>query len=318
MYVPNLILETFETFVGEWSQRYVDPREELYTLYIGRDLTPERIRALFVWKNGGPLSALKQTSVEKNYIARSSELAGFGETTTPGDFLQKFAHGGAIWRIFWLHCWKPERFPIYDQHVHRAMEYITAKRRGKIPTGDRMVVISYINRYLPFWAKLPVMPDRKVDKALWAFGKALKRLPGNPTSVAFLPDASIDLQPQSARETVPTEKPGSLTVVEVMELVGRRLQNEHGDRPIPTAELVEQVVRECGCSRGSVLSKDHCYNWINKGIPTDNTPMFVQDSRGSYRFLGRNYPYTGPVMHWPKSQQPRQVGEWVRGKLTWF
>ena len=109
-----------------------------------------------------------------------------------------------------------------------------------------------------------------------------------------------------------------LNVVETLERVGCRLQAEHGDQPIPRAELEEQVAQECGCVPGSVLPSDHCYNRTNDGIPADNIPMFIHEGAGLYRFVGPAYPYTGPLMHHPKGGQPRQVGEWVQGKLTWF
>jgi len=175
---------TVEAFVDQWSQWYSDPSEELYASNIGRSLTPERILSLFEWKNGGSLSRRKLTSAKYNYIGRLREVATLAEDTTPGEFLQLFHEGGAIWRIFWLHCWKPERFPIYDQHVHRAMEYIRARRCGEIPKSDRMIVTSYIQANLPFWEKLPAMPDRRVDKALWVFGRFLKRFPCAPRSSA--------------------------------------------------------------------------------------------------------------------------------------
>lgn len=113
---PVMASGTPEAFVEQWSQRYFDPREELYTSNIGLGFTPARVTSLFVWKNGGPLSSAKRTSVSEHYIRRLPELAGLQTSTTAADFLRIFS-GGAIWRIFWLHCWKPERYPIYDQHV---------------------------------------------------------------------------------------------------------------------------------------------------------------------------------------------------------
>jgi len=173
---PVLASGTAEAFVEEWSHRYVDPRERLYEANIGRALTPDRARRLFVWKNGGPLSSAKQGSVEANYIRRLPELGRLPTEMTPTEFLRIFS-GGAIWRIFWLHCWRPERYPIYDQHVHRSMEYITSGRQREIPERQEAIITSYVERYLPFWEKLPSLPNRAVDKALWTFGKFLKTFP---------------------------------------------------------------------------------------------------------------------------------------------
>jgi hypothetical protein len=169
---------TTEAFLELWSQWYFDPREDLYESNIGRELTPERIRLLFEWKNGGPLSEAKRTSVERNYIDHLNDVVSFGDSTGPEDFLRRFPQGGAIWRIFWLHCWKPERFPIYDQHVYRSMMYIIEGRCDEMPKWDEGIVESYITKHLPFYREqLPELPNRQVDKALWFFGKFLKGFP---------------------------------------------------------------------------------------------------------------------------------------------
>jgi hypothetical protein len=69
------------------------------------------------------------------------------------------------------------RFPIYDQHVHRAMAFIQTGALEEIPTDDAQKIASYIHRYLPFHATFAGIGiqsvNRAVDKALWAFGKFL-------------------------------------------------------------------------------------------------------------------------------------------------
>jgi hypothetical protein len=113
----------------------------------------------------------------------------------------------------------------------------------------------------------------------------------------------------------------SLKVVETLERVGRRLHARYGDQPIPRSELVKQVADECGCSKGSVLPSDHCYNRTNNGIRLENTPMFIHvgnEKSGLYQFVGVDHAYTGPLYHYPQDDTPRQVGEWVAGHLTYF
>ena len=111
-------------FVQYWSAEYDYATDsDLYTPHIGKQLTPETVRELFLWKNGSKLSVAKQQSVEQNYVGRLQELFDLSMDTPPAEFLKTFG-GGAIWRIFWLHCWQPSRYPIYDQHVHRAMTFI--------------------------------------------------------------------------------------------------------------------------------------------------------------------------------------------------
>lgn len=98
-------------------------------------------------------------------------MAEFQNNVDARGFLNHFGNGGAIWRIFWLHCHRPDEFPIYDQHVHRAMVYVQTGETEEIPNYDPRIIDAYINRYLPFHVQFEAIDRRSVDKALWAFGK---------------------------------------------------------------------------------------------------------------------------------------------------
>jgi hypothetical protein len=135
-------------FIDFWSRKYYYKNEYLYDDNIGKELTVERIWKLFLWKNGRPLSKKKEISVKNNFIDENiliPDSSGFITT-----YLNR--PGGAIWRIFWLHCHRPDAYPIYDQHVHRAMARINGWQDPEIP---------YYNK-------------KKVDEALWVYGKFLK------------------------------------------------------------------------------------------------------------------------------------------------
>jgi hypothetical protein len=88
-------------------------------------------------------------------------------------FLARFDGGGAIWRIFWLHLWQPMRFPIYDQHVHRAMRFIQAGVIEETPERESEKIHSYTDQYLQFYARFDGINHREVDEALWTYGKFL-------------------------------------------------------------------------------------------------------------------------------------------------
>ena len=133
-------------FVEYWAVYYADPREPLYLRNIARPLTAKAVRDLFLWKNGGKLSAMKAASVEQNFVSRLGELRRLPDNLTGEDFLRRWPKGGAIWRIFFLHCWSPRRFPIYDQHVHRAAACICGWGDREIPASDRQRTISYFDR----------------------------------------------------------------------------------------------------------------------------------------------------------------------------
>ena len=166
-------------FIEFWSGVYADDEENLYTDNIRRELTEKRILELFEWKNGGRLSALKEASVRRNFVERRIELQQLQPDQNVDDCLSHFSEGGVIFRIFWLHCWLPDRFPIYDQHVHRAMTFIQSGTPEEIPDRDAPKIASYIERYRPFYSTFDRMDfgpvERVVDRALWAFGKFLKR-----------------------------------------------------------------------------------------------------------------------------------------------
>ncbi len=157
-------------FVAFWAGRYTDYDDEFYMANAGQELTEARILDLFKWKNGTNLSGRKRDSVMKNFVARTHELAD-RRNQTASQLLEHFAEGGVIWRIFWFHCWQPERFPIYDQHVHRAMRFILSGVKEEIAKRDQEKIRAYIEEYIPFHARFEGLPQRSVDKALWAFGK---------------------------------------------------------------------------------------------------------------------------------------------------
>jgi len=159
-----------KAFIEFWADRYTGYDDDFYHANAGQELTEARILDLFEWKNGTKLSGPKRNSVMRNFVARSHELADRRDQAA-SHLLAHFAEGGAIWRIFWLHCWQPERFPIYDQHVHRAMRFIESGVKDEIPEKDPEKIQTYIGEYMPFHARFDGSPQRTVDKALWAFGR---------------------------------------------------------------------------------------------------------------------------------------------------
>ena len=162
---------SMKKFIEFWSDQYDYGKEDLYVNNIGKKLTENRIIALFEWKNGMRLSGPKLQSVRKNFIKNSDYLP----KKTNIDLLRKFLNkpGGAIWLIFWLHCQRPEEYPIYDRNVHRAMASIKLWNEIEIPSSNRMKVEIYLDHYLPFWKEFSRFEARKVDKALWSYGDFL-------------------------------------------------------------------------------------------------------------------------------------------------
>jgi hypothetical protein len=168
-----------EEFVKFWAEVYDYESDHLYTKNIGQPLTEERIRELFIWKNGGKLSKLKEKSVSDHYVANISKLATTSKDTLPNQWLKDFGTGGAIWNIFFLHVWNPQ-FPIFDQYVFRTMKFIQTGKVLEIPSANARKVEIYLKEYLPFYNQLEKelknSQSRDLDRALWKFGQFLKWL----------------------------------------------------------------------------------------------------------------------------------------------
>lgn len=174
-FVPALQKVGAEEFVAFWEKLYTYRRESNYTASIGKPLTPGRVRKLYEWKNGGKLSAAKRKSVESNFVGRIDEVNELPDDTPAAEFLDRFNQGGAIWRVYWLHLWQPDRYPIYDQHVHRAMELIQTGESSEIPGYDPAKISAYLDRFMPFVREhFRGLDQRRVDRALWACGETMK------------------------------------------------------------------------------------------------------------------------------------------------
>lgn len=159
-------------FIEQWAGTYTDKNEAKYERNIGA-LTKEAIEELFIWKNGTSLSARKKESVVVNYISRLDHLKSLPKDLSPEQFLQKEFAGGMIWKIFLLHLWQPAKYPIFDQHVYRAMIYMKTGKIRALSEDDSEKLSEYLKEYLPFYQSLGNYPNRKLDKALWMFGKFL-------------------------------------------------------------------------------------------------------------------------------------------------
>ncbi|HEY1660107.1 MAG TPA: hypothetical protein VGG14_17280 [Candidatus Sulfotelmatobacter sp.] len=185
LFICEAVASEKEPFIEFWAGQYRYELEHLYETNISiKPFTDDAIGNLYEWKNGRKLSEKKKQSVEGNYIAHKEHdlvkrAAEFVPTGSPADtanlakeFLSHFSKGGAIWRIFWLHCCN-QRFPIYDQHVHRAMVFIEEGRIEELDDFSDEKIELYLTKYLEFHARFPG-DQRKVDKALVTFGRFLK------------------------------------------------------------------------------------------------------------------------------------------------
>jgi hypothetical protein len=170
-------------FVEFWARRYNDKSEPTYRECIKRPLTPESVRKLLAWKamqiNRKSIEAGEHPFVET--VISSLDRFQSLQLNTPDDadnFLtNELKDKGMIWKIFTLHIMYPDRYPIFDQNVYRAMHYLKIGIIKEIPSKNKNKQQSYINEYLPFYNEYGYYEDRKLDKALFTFGRFLKIFP---------------------------------------------------------------------------------------------------------------------------------------------
>lgn len=165
-----------------WSVQYDYVLEDLYDRNIGLEkLDPENLRDLFIWKNGMKLSNNKETGFNK-ILLHIDVINEFKKTGLVFDkFNEQFNKLSSIWKIFLMHICSPEQFPIFDQHVYRAYRFINELPKNRLPENKMEKTEIYFDQYLPFYQKLRKQADKfsakKIDEALWAYGKFLSRYP---------------------------------------------------------------------------------------------------------------------------------------------
>ena len=171
-------------FVEFWASKYrYDAGSYKYEEIDKRPLKPDSIRRLFAWKamqlNRKSIMAGEHPFVETvidNFDCFNRLALNTSEDAD--NFLTNELKGkGMIWKIFTLHIMYPNRFPVFDQNVYRAMHYVQNGIIEEIPHKNIDKQAAYINEYVPFYTELEELGDckgRKLDKALFSFGQFLK------------------------------------------------------------------------------------------------------------------------------------------------
>ena len=178
MKLPLLAYNTanIDEFISFWSRFYNYPIEELYTPRINKkQYSKDDLVQLFVWKNGSRLSQKKHKALQE-IIDKLELINRLKSKFCLNAFLKEFRFvKGAIWKTYLLHIIAPDGYPIFDQHVCRAFYFISKGQRKEISTKNPDKEKVYFNEYVDFFNELTGKPNRKkLDEALWAFGKFLK------------------------------------------------------------------------------------------------------------------------------------------------
>lgn len=109
-----------------------------------------------------------------------------------------------------------------------------------------------------------------------------------------------------------------MSIEDALDRAGKELQSKDEQGPIPRGELVAVAARYAGCGVSSVIPSDFAYNRVNRAPASRARPMFVQEARGLYKYLGLGYPYTGAIFWRPVGEKERVVGRSKNGEAELF
>lgn len=166
----------FGAFIDFWKKLYFYPLENLYDQTIHKKLfDSEDVQRLYIWKNGMKLSDKKQLSLETKIIAKL-ELINYykaQDNWAIQDFQENFGELTAVWKIYLLHIIKPGKYPIYDQHINRAYNFIHGLSVKDISANMPNIEKEkfYFQTYLPFIQNLKGHNLKYIDEAFFSFGQ---------------------------------------------------------------------------------------------------------------------------------------------------
>lgn len=167
------------SFISAWSKLYSYSNEAIYNKSIVKEtLNKTDIQNLYKWKNGMKLSVLKQKSLDTKITSKLSIINALKNDANLDIeyFKNEFRNISAVWKIFLLHIIKPNKYPIYDQHIHRAFLFIHKENWSNISNtsiNNKAKEQFYFERYLPFIESQNIKDLKKLDEAFFAFGQFL-------------------------------------------------------------------------------------------------------------------------------------------------
>ena len=164
------------SFIEFWSKLYFYPLENSYNeTIIKTSYEIDDIQRLFIWKNGMKLSKKKQKSLDDKIVTKIAMINSYKENNdwSIKDFQNQFNDLSAVWKIFLLHIISPNTYPIYDQHINRAYNYIHKLPYSEISASmsNKNKELFYFETYLGFLKELNGVNLKKFDEAFFAFGK---------------------------------------------------------------------------------------------------------------------------------------------------
>jgi hypothetical protein len=173
--LTNIQSGSLQEFISFWSKLYVYDNAVLYERIYNTTLSENDLKDLYKWKNGMKLSQPKEKSLNTKIISKI-EIVNNLRAASNFDleyFLKEFKQVSVVWKVFLLHILKPNRFPIYDQHVHRAYRFINNQSSDgiKASMNESVKLKFYFEEYYPFVRESKITDLKKMDEAFFAFGQ---------------------------------------------------------------------------------------------------------------------------------------------------
>lgn len=178
-----------EEFISSWKKLYNYQNYDIYDKLLHKKyLEPDDLYQLYKWKNRMELSGKKKEAYEKKIKIHLELINEYRqERKSIGVSYEGFKDIPTIWRIFLLHIIQPRVYPIFDQYVYRAYAVIKKLEKKELPISNKEKFKIYKDDYLNFFFDfggenrqndyVVNFNNFDIDKALWAFGKAIKQYP---------------------------------------------------------------------------------------------------------------------------------------------
>lgn len=165
----------FINFIEVWAPLYPkDKYPDVHHLFYKQSIEEDDLKKIYSWKNSMELSTKKSAALEKilTKIALIKEL----KVNFDKDYFNRhFNEISPIWQILLLHILCPDEYPVFDQHVFRAMYFMKYNEIKDLKSWKTLEF--YCKEYRPFFNDIifkTAVNRIELDQALWAFGKTLK------------------------------------------------------------------------------------------------------------------------------------------------
>lgn len=178
--LESKLCNSITDFINHWKPLYSYFDDNRYYQNINVvQFNDTNLVDLFHWKNGMTLkgSGGKEKSLNDKILKRVLLINEYKKQSKIEleKFNEDFSDVSPVWRIFLLHIIKPNKYPIYDQHIHRTYNFIHGLEWKSIKNtiSDKSKLDFYFKSYLPFVEKLEINSLKEMDEAFFAFGQFL-------------------------------------------------------------------------------------------------------------------------------------------------